>query len=104
MLENATLVTPFGKEDTAAELQSHAARTQDTLVNAVENAEVTEIKRAVIRALTRLRATETKEFDAIARLEKQVINETFRHETVSHEFRTALQQECWCGERGLTSR
>ena len=77
MLENATLVAPFGKEDTAAELQSHAARTQNTLVNAVENVEVTEIKRAVIRALTRLRATETKEFDTIARLEKQVINETF---------------------------
>ena len=104
MLDNATLVAPFGKKDTAAELQSHAARTQDTLVNAVENAEVTEIKRAVIRALTRLRTTETKEFDAIARLEKHIINETFRHETVSHEFRIALQQECWCGERGLTSR
>ena len=71
MLENATLVAPFGKEDTAAELQSHAARTQNTLVKAVENAEVTEIKRAVIRTLTRLRATETKEFDTIARLEKQ---------------------------------
>ena len=27
MLENVTLVTPFGKEDTAAELQSHTART-----------------------------------------------------------------------------
>ena len=66
MLENVTLVAPFGKEDTAAELQSHAARTQDTLLNAMENAEVTEIKRAVLRALTRLRATETKEFDTIA--------------------------------------
>ena len=33
MLENTTLVTQFGKEDTAAESQSHAARTQDTLVN-----------------------------------------------------------------------
>ena len=91
MLENATSVTTFGKEDTATESQSHAARTQDTLVNAVENAEVTEIIRAVFRALTRLRATETKELDSIARLETQVIdenNETFRHETVSHEFRT----------------
>ena len=58
MLENVTLIALFGKEDTAAELQSHAARTQDTLVNAVENAEVTEIKRAVFRALTRLRVTE----------------------------------------------
>ena len=53
MLENATLVTLFGKEDTAAESQSHAARTQDTLV---ENAEVTEIKCAVFRALTRLKS------------------------------------------------
>ena len=50
MLENVTLVAPFGKEDTAAESQSHAARTQDTLVTAVENAEVTEIKRAVFRS------------------------------------------------------
>ena len=60
MLENVTLVAPFGKEDTVAESQSHAALTQDTLVNAVENAEVTEIKRAVFRALTRFSATETK--------------------------------------------
>ena len=80
MLENATLVTPLGNEDTAAESQSHAVRTQDTVVNAVENAEVTEIKRAVFRALTRLRAAETKEFDMIARLETQTTdenNETF---------------------------
>ena len=56
MLENATLVTPFGKEDTAAESQSHAARIQDTLMNAVENAEVTEIKCAVFRALTRFKS------------------------------------------------
>ena len=92
MLENATLVTLFGKEDTAAESQSHAARIQVTLVNAVENAEVTEIKCAVFRALTRLRVTEMKEFDAIDRLETQITdenNETFRRETVSHEFRTS---------------
>ena len=92
MLENATLVTPFGKEDTAAESQSHAARTQVTLVDAVENAEVTEIKCAVFRALTRLRVTEMKEFVTIARLETQITdenNETFRRETVCHEFRTS---------------
>ena len=92
MLENATLVTPFGKEDTAAELQSHAALIQDTLVDAVEGAEVTEIKRAVLRTSTRLRATEMKEFGTIARLETQITdenNETFRSETVSHEFRTS---------------
>mmetsp|Transcript_58194 Transcript_58194/g.138573 ORF Transcript_58194/g.138573 Transcript_58194/m.138573 type:complete len:175 (+) Transcript_58194:99-623(+) len=71
----AVVIAPFGREDTAAELQNHAARTQDTLVDAVENAEVAEIKRAVFRALTRLRAAEIKEFDTIARLETQAIDE-----------------------------
>merc|ERR1719203_2027146 len=69
-----TVIAPFGKEDTARELQVHAARTQDTLVDAVENAEVAEIKRSVFRALTRLRAAEIKEFDPIARLETQAID------------------------------
>ena len=50
MLENDTLVAPFGKEDAAAESQSHAARTQETLVNAVENVEATEIIHAVFCA------------------------------------------------------
>merc|ERR1739845_204286 len=43
-------------------------------VDAVENAEVAEIKRAVFRALTRLRAATIKEFDTIARLETQAID------------------------------
>merc|ERR1740130_1800567 len=41
---NFNKIAPFGKEDTAKELQDHAAKTQDTLVDAVENAEVAEIK------------------------------------------------------------
>merc|ERR1719474_777328 len=68
---NFNKIAPFGKEDTAKELQDHAAKTQDTLVDAVENAEVAEIKRAMFRALTRLRAATIKEFDTIARLETQ---------------------------------
>ena len=91
MLENATLVTPFGKEDTAAELQRHAARTQDTLVDAGENAEVTEIKCAVFRAFDTSQSYRD-ELDTIARLGTQTSdenNETFRRETVSHEFRTS---------------
>mmetsp|Transcript_108069 Transcript_108069/g.271869 ORF Transcript_108069/g.271869 Transcript_108069/m.271869 type:complete len:161 (-) Transcript_108069:57-539(-) len=71
---NFNKIAPFGKEDTAKELQDHAAKTQDTLVDAVENAEVAEIKRAVFRALTRLRAAQIKEFDTIARLETQAID------------------------------
>jgi len=71
---NFNKIAPFGEEDTAKELQDHAAKTQDTLVDAVENAEVAEIKRAVFRALTRLRAATIKEFDTIARLETQAID------------------------------
>jgi len=71
---NFNKIAPFGKEDTAKELQDHAAKTQDTLVDAVENAEVAEIKRAVFRSLTRLRAATIKEFDTIARLETQAID------------------------------
>merc|ERR1719331_2866487 len=81
---NFNKIAPFGKEDTATELQKHAARTQDTLVDAVENAEVAEIKRSVFRALTRLRAAEIKEFDTIARLETQAIDEYNDH----HHYRS----------------
>ena len=56
-------MTPFGKDDTAKEVQNHAAKTQDTWASAVENAEVAEIKQAVFRARNRLRAATTKEFD-----------------------------------------
>jgi hypothetical protein len=68
-------IAPFGKTDTGRELQHHAARTQDTLVDAIENAEVAEIKRSIFRSLTRLRAAEIKEFDTIARLQTQAIDE-----------------------------
>merc|ERR1719224_250451 len=61
---NFNKIAPFGKEDTAQELQAHAAKTQDTLVDAVENAEVAEI----------IRAASIKEFDTIARLETQAID------------------------------
>ena len=45
----AGLVSPFRGES------------QDTLVDAIENAEVAEIKRSIFRSLTRLRAAEIKE-------------------------------------------
>lgn len=81
---SGTLIAPFGKEDVASELTNHAARTQDVLVDAVENAEVAEVKRAVFRALTRLRAASIKEFDTIARLETQAIDEY----NDNHHYRT----------------
>ena len=56
------------------ELQDHAAKTQDKLVDAEENAEVAEINRAVFRVLTRSRAATNREFEMIAGLETQAID------------------------------
>lgn len=67
-------IGPFGRESTGDELQKRAAATQDQLVDAVESAEVSEIKRSITRSLARLRAAEIKEFDVIARLETQAID------------------------------
>jgi len=53
---NSNKIAPFAKKDTAKEFQDHAAKTQDTLVDAFEKAEVAEIKREVLRVLTRLPA------------------------------------------------
>ena len=47
---------------------------QDTLVGAVENAEVADIDRAVFHVLTRLRAATIKEFDTFAWLETPAID------------------------------
>ena len=61
---NFNKIAPFGKEDTSKASQVHAAKTQDTSVDAAENAEVFEIKREVFRALARLRAATKKEIDS----------------------------------------
>ena len=62
------------KDMDTEEIQDHAAETQDTSVDAVENAEIAEIKRAVFRSLTRLRAATIKEFETITKLETQAID------------------------------
>ena len=62
------------KDMNTEEIQDHATKTQDQLVDAVENAEVTEIKRAVFRALTCLRAATIREFEVISVLETQTID------------------------------
>ena len=76
-------MTPFWKADTAKVLHNQAAKTQDTWVGAVENAEVAEIKQAVIRARNRLRAATTKEFDT---------KENIQFEHIDHEQVAEKQQ------------
>mmetsp|Transcript_19504 Transcript_19504/g.61355 ORF Transcript_19504/g.61355 Transcript_19504/m.61355 type:complete len:338 (+) Transcript_19504:1099-2112(+) len=70
-------------------LQRRAARTQDTLVDAVENAQVAEIKRAVFRSMGRLRYAQIKEYDTIARIQTENIDDyndkhTYRNENPLH--------------------
>lgn len=58
---------PFGREDTAQELTESSIRESDSMVDQLERAEVAEEKRAVFRALTRLRGAAITSFDGVAR-------------------------------------
>lgn len=58
---------PFGREDTAQELTQQSINESNEMVDQMERAEVAEEKRAVFRALTRLRGAAITSFDGVAR-------------------------------------
>jgi len=66
---------PFGREDTAQELTENSVRESDEMVDQLERAEVAEEKRAVFRALTRLRGAAITSFDGVARSQTGNIDE-----------------------------
>jgi len=66
---------PFGREDTAQELTEQSVRESDEMVDQLERAEVAEEKRAVFRALTRLRGAAITSYDGIARAQTGNIDE-----------------------------
>jgi len=66
---------PFGREDTAQELTESAVTESDSMVDQLERAEVAEEKRAVFRALTRLRGAAITSFDGVARSQTGNIDE-----------------------------
>jgi len=66
---------PFGREDTAQELTESSIRESDAMVDQLERAEVAEEKRAVFRALTRLRGAAITSFDGVARSQTGNIDE-----------------------------
>jgi len=66
---------PFGREDTAQELTDQSIQESDEMVDQLERAEVAEEKRAVFRALTRLRGAAITSFDGIARSQTGNIDE-----------------------------
>lgn len=66
---------PFGREDTAQELTESSIKESDGMVDQLERAEVAEEKRAVFRALTRLRGAAITSFDGVARSQTGNIDE-----------------------------
>jgi len=66
---------PFGREDTAQELTESSITESDEMVDQLERAEVAEEKRAVFRALTRLRGAAITSFDGVARSQTGNIDE-----------------------------
>jgi len=66
---------PFGREDTAQELTEQSVKESDEMVDQLERAEVAEEKRAVFRALTRLRGAAITSFDGVARAQTGNIDE-----------------------------
>lgn len=66
---------PFGREDTAQELTEASIQESDAMVDQLERAEVAEEKRAVFRALTRLRGAAITSFDGVARSQTGNIDE-----------------------------
>jgi hypothetical protein len=66
---------PFGREDTAQELTEDSIHESNGMVDQLERAEVAEEKRAVFRALTRLRGAAITSFDGVARSQTGNIDE-----------------------------
>jgi len=76
---------PFGREDTAQELTEDSIRQSNGMVDQLERAEVAEEKRAVFRALTRLRGSAITSYDGIARSQTGNIDDYAR----TNQWRTA---------------
>jgi len=60
-------VEPFGQEAPAKELSKNSIKQSDGMVDKIENAQGTESKRAVYRALTKLRGATVASYDGIAK-------------------------------------
>jgi len=91
---------PFGREDTAQELTEDSIQQSDAMVDQLERAEVAEEKRAVFRALTRLRGAAITSFDGIARSQTGSIDEYAR----KHSWRGLHPVRHLASEEADTSR
>jgi len=60
-------VEPFGQEEPAKQLTKESVKQSDGMVNQIENAQGTEAKRSVYRALTKLRGATIASYDGMAK-------------------------------------
>jgi len=60
-------VEPFGQEEPAKVLTKQSVKQSDSMVDKIENAQGTEAKRSVYRALTKLRGATIASYDGIAK-------------------------------------
>jgi hypothetical protein len=86
---------PFGREDTAQELTESSIAESNQMVDQLERAEVAEEKRAVFRALTRLRGAAITSFDGVARAQTGNIDEYSKKNSwrEAHPLRHLAQEE-----------
>lgn len=86
---------PFGREDTAQELTAASIRESNKMVDQLERAEVAEEKRAVFRALTRLRGAAIASYDGVARAQTTNMDDYNRAHTwrASHPLQHLATEE-----------
>jgi len=91
---------PFGREDTAQELTRGSIKESDEMVDQLERAEIAEEKRAVFRALTRLRGAAITSFDGVARSQTGNIDSYARtnHWRSTHPVRHLADEESDVGK------
>merc|ERR1719231_1167470 len=85
----------FGREDTAAELTEASIDESNRMIDQIERAVVSETKRSMFRALTRLRGTTISSFDGMANSQSANIDAYAKEKkwTQSHEINHLAQQE-----------
>jgi len=88
-------LAPFGRENVAQELTESSIHESNKMVDDIESAEVAEEKRAVFRALTRLRGAAITSYDGVARSQTGNIAE-YNHKNKwrdSHPLQHLAQEE-----------
>merc|ERR1719162_1458552 len=85
----------FGREDTAAELTEASIDESNKMIDQIERAVVSETKRSMFRALTRLRGATIANFDGMANAQSANIDQYTKAKvwTGSHELNHLATQE-----------